>query len=146
MALVCFGESISPYSSPRRTGSRKSGDLVITFTVKGSTISVPAIVLSSELTVALVSGFVARSRVNLTESALKSSPLWNFTPLRKVNCQVVAFSRFQDSARAGTRLPSPSPGNRSEEHTSELQSRPHLVCRLLLEKNNTILLLAPSSP
>src|SRR5436305_4413244 len=27
--------------------------------------------------------------------------------------------------------------SRSEEHTSELQSRPHLVCRLLLEKKNT---------
>src|SRR5690554_7282681 len=27
---------------------------------------------------------------------------------------------------------------RSEEHTSELQSRPHLVCRLLLEKKNKI--------
>src|SRR5215813_15370744 len=27
-----------------------------------------------------------------------------------------------------------SAGRRSEEHTSELQSRPHLVCRLLLEK------------
>src|SRR3989442_10640653 len=27
-------------------------------------------------------------------------------------------------------------GIRSEEHTSELQSRPHLVCRLLLEKKN----------
>src|SRR5690625_6945967 len=27
--------------------------------------------------------------------------------------------------------------NRSEEHTSELQSRGHLVCRLLLEKKNT---------
>src|SRR5690554_7681805 len=26
------------------------------------------------------------------------------------------------------------PVPRSEEHTSELQSRPHLVCRLLLEK------------
>src|SRR3989442_3151612 len=26
------------------------------------------------------------------------------------------------------------PCSRSEEHTSELQSRPHLVCRLLLEK------------
>src|SRR5690554_7129315 len=26
--------------------------------------------------------------------------------------------------------------SRSEEHTSELQSRPHLVCRLLLEKKN----------
>src|SRR5690554_7762965 len=25
---------------------------------------------------------------------------------------------------------------RSEEHTSELQSRPHLVCRLLFEKKN----------
>src|SRR5690625_5755880 len=27
-------------------------------------------------------------------------------------------------------------GDRSEEHTSELQSRGHLVCRLLLEKKN----------
>src|SRR5436305_3048053 len=26
--------------------------------------------------------------------------------------------------------------NRSEEHTSELQSRPHLVCCLLLDKKN----------
>src|SRR5690554_7532128 len=29
------------------------------------------------------------------------------------------------------------PTFRSEEHTSELQSRPHLVCRLLLEKKKT---------
>src|SRR2546422_7662961 len=29
--------------------------------------------------------------------------------------------------------------NRSEEHTSELQSRLHLVCRLLLEKKKNIL-------
>src|SRR3989442_11582973 len=27
---------------------------------------------------------------------------------------------------------------RSEEHTSELQSRPHLVCRLLLEKKKKV--------
>src|SRR3989442_442839 len=27
---------------------------------------------------------------------------------------------------------------RSEEHTSELQSRPHLVCRLLLEKKKVV--------
>src|SRR3712207_8361475 len=35
---------------------------------------------------------------------------------------------------------------RSEEHTSELQSRQYLVCRLLLEKNNTLpsALLAPA--
>src|SRR5947209_16301379 len=32
------------------------------------------------------------------------------------------------------RKSSPNPGSRSEEHTSELQSRQYLVCRLLLEK------------
>src|SRR5258708_28717810 len=32
----------------------------------------------------------------------------------------------------------PYVGQRSEEHTSELQSPDHLVCRLLLEKKNTI--------
>src|SRR3989442_10701073 len=34
---------------------------------------------------------------------------------------------------SGTGLSTPGSA-RSEEHTSELQSRPHLVCRLLLEK------------
>src|SRR2546422_7181293 len=33
---------------------------------------------------------------------------------------------------------SASPPARSEEHTSELQSRLHLVCRLLLEKKKNI--------
>src|SRR3712207_8041853 len=33
----------------------------------------------------------------------------------------------------GVKFP-PLPGKRSEEHTSELQSRQYLVCRLLLEK------------
>src|SRR5256884_5008435 len=36
--------------------------------------------------------------------------------------------------RSGAYLPFKP--NRSEEHTSELQSRLHLVCRLLLEKKN----------
>src|SRR5437588_5105635 len=31
------------------------------------------------------------------------------------------------------------PGNRSEEHTSELQSHSDLVCRLLLEKKKKVL-------
>src|SRR3989442_9052653 len=34
-------------------------------------------------------------------------------------------------------LQRPGSHRRSEEHTSELQSRPHLVCRLLLEKKKT---------
>src|SRR3989442_2610961 len=39
----------------------------------------------------------------------------------------------------GGRTPRRHPGPlRSEEHTSELQSRPHLVCRLLLEKKNKL--------
>src|SRR3989442_6880809 len=33
---------------------------------------------------------------------------------------------------------------RSEEHTSELQSRPHLVCRLLLEKKNSNIQMIPA--
>src|SRR5699024_12538011 len=36
-----------------------------------------------------------------------------------------------------TRVYLPADTNRSEEHTSELQSRFDLVCRLLLEKKNT---------
>src|SRR3712207_8462944 len=34
---------------------------------------------------------------------------------------------------------------RSEEHTSELQSRQYLVCRLLLEKKKTFSIASPSS-
>src|SRR2546429_6966014 len=37
------------------------------------------------------------------------------------------------------------PLQRSEEHTSELQSRLHLVCRLLLEKKKNPFNLCPSS-
>src|SRR5690554_4145636 len=45
--------------------------------------------------------------------------------------------RQEPAPSAPERPASPAPaatGARSEEHTSELQSRPHLVCRLLLEK------------
>src|SRR5437870_8126709 len=41
--------------------------------------------------------------------------------------------RLGVAARLGQELRSE---DRSEEHTSELQSRGHLVCRLLLEKKN----------
>src|SRR2546422_4352457 len=45
-------------------------------------------------------------------------------------------SRLRDlrAARAEPALARGRPRGRSEEHTSELQSRLHLVCRLLLEK------------
>src|SRR5258707_2701567 len=43
-----------------------------------------------------------------------------------------AWTRFPDDPRWQGRQSTVSP--RSEEHTSELQSRQYLVCRLLLEK------------
>src|SRR3712207_7964541 len=45
------------------------------------------------------------------------------------------YSGWQTLARSFGNLP-PLIGKRSEEHTSELQSRQYLVCRLLLEKKN----------
>src|SRR2546422_3982194 len=42
--------------------------------------------------------------------------------------------RFFEFDRGHSLAPSPAHYTRSEEHTSELQSRLHLVCRLLLEK------------
>src|SRR3989442_10521323 len=45
-----------------------------------------------------------------------------------------APSRRPGRRAAGCRCARACNRHRSEEHTSELQSRPHLVCRLLLEK------------
>src|SRR2546429_6731677 len=81
------------------------------------------------------------------------SPLFPSTPLFRSLFVVRCFPGVQrkSGAAMGTRTPLPqidmtavklscarhklSP--RSEEHTSELQSRLHLVCRLLLEKKKT---------
>src|SRR5438552_5616091 len=45
-------------------------------------------------------------------------------------------SQGRPPSRGRPRLPWPRGAGRSEEHTSELQSPDHLVCRLLLEKKN----------
>src|SRR5690625_5770304 len=44
------------------------------------------------------------------------------------------FVRVEASAQPASRVEITYPNGRSEEHTSELQSRGHLVCRLLPEK------------
>src|SRR5690554_7095847 len=52
-------------------------------------------------------------------------------------CQYILdiSAKYQELAQLHSWLQSVfMPKLRSEEHTSELQSRPHLVCRLLLEK------------
>src|SRR2546421_4884687 len=66
------------------------------------------------------------------------STLFPYTTLFRSQAQV---PRLDLSARAGHEVQRRHPAHvlsgRSEEHTSELQSRSDLVCRLLLEKKNT---------
>src|SRR3712207_7635534 len=59
---------------------------------------------------------------------------------------VERFGTQFSSSRAYVSPPRYAEAERSEEHTSELQSRQYLVCRLLLEKKNIIILPPFSSP
>src|SRR3989442_14170252 len=59
------------------------------------------------------------------------STLFPYTTLFR--SRAAAMVRWPAAAARACRPRARIPG-RSEEHTSELQSRPHLVCRLLLEK------------
>src|SRR2546422_6320318 len=55
-----------------------------------------------------------------------------------LDCSVAVFAPVADSLPLYTTSHAVLTAvARSEEHTSELQSRLHLVCRLLLEKKNT---------
>src|SRR3989442_7775614 len=76
------------------------------------------------------------------------STLFPYTTLFRSPLDVaVARSRRRDTTRVGRLIFAARAAlssrvclhlaKRSEEHTSELQSRPHLVCRLLLEKKKT---------
>src|SRR5690554_7566251 len=63
------------------------------------------------------------------KGGLSTSTRWASMPVG--SCSRAKSKSVQTSPFTSTKGCSPS---RSEEHTSELQSRPHLVCRLLLEK------------
>src|SRR5947208_9523648 len=83
------------------------------------------------------------------------STLFPYTTLfRSARCTVARSRTARSTERGSPRLPPRPPRSsarrrprqksfsgpgthRSEEHTSELQSPDHLVCRLLLEKKNT---------
>src|SRR5690606_39797870 len=92
----------------------------------------------------LVSAFPARRSSDLTAARTKLvnsgcglsgrdlSSGWNWTPM---NHGWSCSSTISGSAPSGDVPENTSPAfSRSEEHTSELQSREKLVCRLLLEK------------
>src|SRR3712207_7766319 len=62
----------------------------------------------------------------LFRSRPERNPLWNFI--------YAAGTGTKDFDRAPSNTDCQNAPPRSEEHTSELQSRQYLVCRLLLEK------------
>src|SRR3989442_2555562 len=57
----------------------------------------------------------------------RSRTVWGKTAFASPFSSFWAGYRYRDTSSQPKKM-------RSEEHTSELQSRPHLVCRLLLEK------------
>src|SRR4051794_41725943 len=66
------------------------------------------------------------------------STLFPYTTLFRSLPAAIACSSVASSCSRRIRSPAPE---RSEEHTSELQSPVHLVCRLLLEKKKQMLML-----
>src|SRR5258708_27197568 len=75
----------------------------------------------------------------LFRSHLASLSAWNEIDSPLMDEVVEGGTRNVLDAGAGLRL-------RSEEHTSELQSPDHLVCRLLLEKKTTETAATPHPP
>src|SRR5258708_9036675 len=72
------------------------------------------------------------------------STLFPYTTLFRSDADDLLAIEILEDARVSLALAIDAQADRSEEHTSELQSPDHLVCRLLLEKkNNTSHLLPP---
>src|SRR5437870_6766228 len=73
--------------------------------------------------------------------ALHSFPTRRSSDLRLESVKTRLSTEFRCAWAALSMLPRSVTAcwwTRSEEHTSELQSRGHLVCRLLLEKKNDV--------
>src|SRR5690625_6674067 len=66
---------------------------------------------------------VTKSEVELTYNDEEETIITRANTVRELLAELDISASFHDDLR-------------SEEHTSELQSRGHLVCRLLLEKQN----------
>src|SRR2546422_1991982 len=73
------------------------------------------------------------------------STLFPYTTLFRSQRRAVADVAGAGGVRPHQPHRDPDEQQRSEEHTSELQSRLHLVCRLLLEKKKTYKKI-PSAP
>src|SRR5690606_41193155 len=108
---ICLSEScFRPLRALDSFPARRSSDLTFGVDVKGPATNV-----------VLVQGAVALASKDEARGAVRLEP--------GQRSRVVAL----DAPEA----PVPADLDRSEEHTSELQSRENLVCRLLLEKKIT---------
>src|SRR2546422_3254131 len=70
------------------------------------------------------------ARMAVRPAARPSNPSVRFTAFELPVTTTVTKRRYNGAGNTSSM--------RSEEHTSELQSRLHLVCRLLLEKKNNL--------
>src|SRR5690554_6981933 len=78
----------------------------------------------------------AGSRLDLEDYRVKEVQTQLFQTLSQKYSEIDVFAGRGDTLNMFVELGYKY--RRSEEHTSELQSRPHLVCRLLLEKKKKI--------
>src|SRR6266487_5466601 len=69
---------------------------------------------------------------------IRRPPRSTLFPYRRSSDLASRSARSTACARSPAVTGSPSRAARSEEHTSELQSPVHLVCRLLLEQTNIL--------
>src|SRR5690625_3116476 len=80
--------------------------------------------------------------LTILQRRLASSPEAIYSSLRRrrerLESRLNELEILQRGAGVASVMASSVPSFRSEEHTSELQSRGHLVCRLLLEKKKYI--------
>src|SRR5690554_8207351 len=102
------------------------GEMSVSMTMNGAVLPIMAfyIVAAEEQGVdkKLLSGTIQNDI--LKEFMVRNTYIYPPTPSMKIIADIFEYtSKYM-----------PKFNSRSEEHTSELQSRPHLVCRLLLEK------------
>ena len=92
---------ICPAYKATRAARRGSGFLVTMRTVYGSGVSIRSMVFRIVLVATLAFGSYDRSKVNLTSAEVSRSPLWNLTPWRSLNCQVVGLISLYSVASEG---------------------------------------------
>src|SRR5690606_41877870 len=98
--------------------------------------------LTSHATLRVLHSFPTRRSSDLSRSKWCSHHRYALAPTtRRPSRAPIALasrarSRWAYHRRSSGLRSSRAAGRRSEEHTSELQSRENLVCRLLLEKKN----------